>query len=168
MIKKVLAAGAIVVAALFAAPAAANAADPGYGAPVDSGASVTTPAGTPIGVAVNVPGFTGSTADVTVDGPGAATITPIVTSTGTANVRSSVAYFSISPSVAGDYTATISSGGTTLATVTVTATSTLASTGVNDPTPTIWLAGGLVAVGIALIVTFVAVRRQNAKLKADA
>jgi len=166
MFKKVLAAGAIVIASL-AAPLAANAADAPYGAPVNNGDTVTTGAGEPIAIAVNVPGFiNGVDATVTVDGPGSATITPIVTSVGIAHVASGVATFSVTPSVVGVYHATVAQGVQSVS-VTITATSGLPSTGVNDPTPTIWIAGGLVAVGIALIVTFVAVRRQNAKGQAE-
>jgi len=168
MLKKVLAAGALVVASLVAFPLAADAAD--YGTPVSSGATVTTGTGDPIVVSVNVATSGDGTTNVSVDGPGTATITPTVISTGIANVRSGVAYFTITPSVAGDYTATIS-GGVVTATAVVTVTTvdpTLPFTGVNDPTPTIWLASGLVLVGVALIVTFVAVRRQNAKLHQEA
>lgn len=159
--KRIAIAAILVAAALVAVPTAASAAE--YPTPVPPDSAVTTGVGQPIAVGVEVPGWSDGLASVVVDGPGTAVILPIaVTSTGNATVYGGNAYFTVNPSVVGVYSATLTQGLLT-ASVTVTAIESTAYTGVSDPTPYIWLGGGLAVLGIAAVITAVAVRRQHAK-----
>jgi hypothetical protein len=178
MAKKTLAVIALAVLAVFAVPAAANAA--GY---VPDGNIVVSGAPTPGGTVVVdftggsfTPGedvsfaVTGSgTATLSVLKAGTATIVKPASSTGAASVN-----VKLPAAATGSYTTTatgLTSGTVGTATLTVvsadsgttdTTTGTgLASTGYNTPVLLIWAAAGALLLGIALVVVLSFVRRRR-------
>lgn len=184
MIKKALAAAALVVVAIFAVPTAAQAAyvpdslisSPGTIAPGGSGT-----------VSFGAGAFTpGETVSFTLTGENAsgATLAAVVTavsSTSTAKTASASGAVSVTvtlPSNAsGAYTLTATGQGSgDIATVAISAgaggsgsgtgtdgaTGGLPNTGAMDPTLGIWAGGGLLALGAAFVIVLTVIRRQKA------
>jgi len=162
--KKVLAAVAVAIAAVFAVPTAAAAVEPGYeDAPVvGNGGSATVSAGSRAEVVLNGGWAPGSPVTITIPGD----VTFVATTTVTAAADGTAA-FAARFGTPGTYSGT-ATGGFTFSITAVAAPTDggMPVTGV-DATPYLWLGGGLAAVGIALVVTFIAVRRQ-ASAKVDA
>jgi hypothetical protein len=183
MIKKSVAAIALAVLAVFAVPAAANAA--GYVPQGNITVSDSTPTpGEAVTVGFDDGSFTpGESVSFTLTGENAASATlanlrAVVNSTSitkTATAAGSVAVVVTLPSDAsGSYTLTgtgLTSGSVGTATLTVvaadsgtavTAAGGLASTGYDAPMLAIWAAAGALLLGVALMVALTVVRRQRA------
>jgi hypothetical protein len=174
--KKTFAAIALTVLAVFAVPAAANAA--GYVPSSDVAVSGTATPGGTVTVAFET-GFTaGESVSFAVTGAGSATLavfksaTVSLTKTATASGAASVAV-TLPAGATGTYTTTatgLTSGTVGTAAITVAAAdsgaaaskSGLAETGYNAPMLLIWAAAGAVILGLALVFVLMFVRRQRA------
>jgi hypothetical protein len=171
--KKSFAAIVIAIAAVFAMPLAANAADPYV---PDSQITVTdsTPApGQAVPVNFTNGAFTGGE-DVTgaVTGNGTATLSVVkaatVSLTKAASATGAVSFVVTLPANAtGTYTLTatgVTSGtvGTAALTVTAADAGGLAATGADFPFLMVWTAGGALLLGVALLLVLTVVRRQRA------
>jgi hypothetical protein len=174
MAKKAFAAAALTILAIFAAPAAANAA--GYVPPANDTVTGNATAGGTVAVDFIAGSYTnGETVNISVDGSGTATLSVVKANVATlakaATATGALAVKVTLPTDAtGSYTLTgtgATSGQIGTSTITVVAadagTSTgLASTGYNVPMLLIWSAAGAVLLGIALVLVLGYVRRQRA------
>jgi hypothetical protein len=175
MAKKTLAVIALAVLAVFAVPAAANAA--GYVPAANVAVSDSTPVpGQAVTVSFDGASFTpDESVSFAVTGSGLATLSIVKSGTATL-VKSATATGAASVSVTlptdatGSYTTTatgLTSGTVGTATLTVVAADngatgqTLASTGYNTPVLLIWAAAGALLLGIALVVVLSFVRRRR-------
>jgi len=164
--KKTLIGVALAIAAVFALPTAANAV-----VDFSNGDSAQGVAGGTLEIGLLGTGLTdGTFADVAWDGPEAPTITPIANGTVAGGARiadGGTAYFSFTASVPGDYTLTVGAASVTVTAAAPVPADQLQNTGTPDVMPYVWLGIGLVGVGAALVVTFVAVRRQRVHSSAE-
>lgn len=179
-----VAAIAMMVSALIAVPFAASAEEPDYpqttetsvptSGPADFTAFVenaTASAGEPASLVYHfdpsrVPGGT----TVSVSGDQGVTLSVLRAAPVYSATQSGVVTVTAAASRAGTYSITASSGGTALtATLTVTggaaaaadSANGLSSTGYNAPVLLLWIAAGVIALGIALLITLRVVRRSR-------
>ncbi|MCU1513639.1 MAG: cell wall anchor protein [Microbacteriaceae bacterium] len=151
--KKIFVAAAIALAAVLIPATAANA----YGE--ISGPNAVSTGGSGTYVEENIPAGVTSV-DFTVTGPGEAILSASISKTvvnGTATIN---AVFPVS----GVYTVTATGTGFTNS-IAVTATiapADLASTGIN-PTSFVWFGGGILALGLALVVVLMVIRRNGSR-----
>ena len=171
--KKTFAAIALAVLAVFAVPAAANAA--GYVPEANVTVSGAVVAGQSTDVNIADGSFTGGeSVIVSVTGEGSATLsafkaaTVSITKTATSAGAASVTV-TLPTNATGTYTVTatgVTSQNVATASLTVTAADAgagnLAATGFATPVVLIWAAGGALLLGLALVVVLTLVRRQRA------
>jgi len=151
--------GVLALGLLLGAPAAAMAAGGPY-APIPGGDSQTVSPGTT--VTLTTAGWLPSEV-ITITYPDSFTL---AASTNIIANGSGVASISFTGSTTGTFPVVFNGAFSGSITLNVTVTPSIAFTGVADPTPYLWLGGGLALAGIAAVVTAVAVRRQRASISA--
>ena len=157
MLKKasIIAGAALALGLALGAPAAAMA-DPYAPVPGEQTQSVAPGATVTLTTAGWLPGEL-----ITITYPDSFTLAASTTTTASGSGTSAVSFATGSSSGTFSVVFTGATSGTVSFSVTVDPA--LAYTGTPDPTPCLWLGGGLAVLGAAAIVTVVAVRRQNAK-----
>lgn len=165
MIRKALATAALAAVALFAVPVAAQAEEAGY---TTQGPAVTAAPGEAVSLTfTGLPANTPSTATA----PDAVTLAVLKASTASkpTDASGSVTY-QASATQPGTYTITVTAGGVVAtATLTVAPSDTagggsgddLASTGFDLPVLALWVGGGALVLGAALIAVMTTVRRNR-------
>jgi len=159
MLKKtsIIAGAALALGLALGAPAAAMAAtDPYAPVPGEQTQSVAPGATVTLTTAGWLPGEI-----ITITYPDSFTLAASTTTTASGSGTSAVSFATGSSS--GTFSVVFTGATSGSVSFSITVDPALAYTGTPDPTPYLWLGGGLAVLGAAAIVTVVAVRRQNAK-----
>jgi len=155
-VKKIIATAALALAALFAFPAAANAADPYPAPPPPDDSQIVVGQATTI----TFTGYADSDEESTISTDGGVTVANTVVKSVVDNSATVTATFtSAGPA---SITATAASGYVSTLSFVIAAAPAddLASTGA-DATPLVWFGGGLLALGVAAVGVTLAVRRTQ-------